>query len=182
MTSAILSSPLPFGRRIEGEGPYTARIFRARFKILLSPFHDHPPLLLDRSPFPRGKGLGVRFRTHRATLCSLNLSVVRSLCHPERSRGTPDLSRRTTPRPRLGHAEPSSSESFQFPLLSETPQIRLIILASRLGDERFSLTPADFLCYHYGMDQDAPNSPARPKSSDARFRRKLILTERNYRW
>jgi len=33
------------------------------------------------------------------------------------------------------------------------------------GDELFSLTPADLVCYAYGMDsrQDAPYSPASPK-------------------
>jgi hypothetical protein len=36
LTSPVPSSPLPVRERIKGEGPFTARVFRARFKILLS--------------------------------------------------------------------------------------------------------------------------------------------------
>lgn len=32
-----------------------------------------------------------------------------------------------------------------------------------LEDELFSLTPADFLCYSYGMPQDVTYSPASPE-------------------
>jgi hypothetical protein len=56
---------------------------------------------------------------------------------------------------------------------------------SGLGDELFSLTARDLLCYEYGMDnrQDAAHLPYSPEiRSTLGSSRKQFLTEQNYPW